>query len=105
VRDYDCRDDFRTNATIGQVQDWLTEGNPAVTHGYFTSFGHIVVLVGFDETGFLVHDPYGEWTARGYDRNVPGGQNLKGKYIHYSYQMIRALCIPDGAFWVHFISK
>jgi hypothetical protein len=105
VRDYGCRDDFRTNATIGQVQDWLAEGKPAVTHGYFTSFGHIVVLVGFDETGFLVHDPYGEWTARGYDRNVPGGQNQKGKYIHYSYPMIRALCIPDGSFWVHFISK
>jgi uncharacterized protein YvpB len=105
VERYGCRDDFRTHATIEQVQDWLADGKPAVIHGYFTSFGHIVVLTGFDEKGFLVHDPYGEWTSTGYDRNVPGYKNEKGKYIHYSYRLIRALCIPDGSFWVHFISK
>lgn len=105
VEQYGCRDDFRANSTIEQVQDWLTDGNPAVIHGYFTSFGHIVVVAGFDETGFLVHDPYGEWNPGGYDRNVPGSRNEKGKYVHYSYKLIRALCIPDGSFWVHFISK
>lgn len=105
VENYSCRDDFRANATIEQVQDWVSEGNPAVIHGYFTSFGHIVVVAGFNETGFLIHDPYGEWNSCGYDRNVPGSKNEKGKYIHYSYQLIRSLCIPDGNFWVHFISK
>jgi uncharacterized protein YvpB len=104
VKAYGCCDDFRTNATIEQVQDWLMEGKPAVIHGYFTSFGHIIALVGFDETGFLVHDPYGEWTTSGYDCNVPGTCNEKGKYMHYSYGMIQSLCIPDGSFWVHFLS-
>ncbi|QZZ19169.1 C39 family peptidase [Leptothermofonsia sichuanensis E412] len=99
VEDYGCRDDFRTNATIEQAQDWLADGKPIVTHGYFTSFGHIVVLAGFDEKGFLVHDPYGEWTPRGYRTD------LSGKYVNYSYNMIRNICIPDGSFWVHFISK
>ncbi len=99
VEDYGCRDDFRSNATIEQVQDWLADGKPIVIHGYFTSFGHIVVLTGFDEKGFLVHDPYGEWTPSGYRTD------LSGKYVHYSYNMIRNLCIPDGSFWVHFISK
>lgn len=105
VKAYGCRDEFRTNATIEQVQDWLVSGKPAVIHGYFTSFGHIVALVGFDETGFWVHDPYGEWTASGYDCNVPGFRDKKGKYIHYSYGMIQSLCIPDGSFWVHFLSR
>ncbi|WP_421654900.1 C39 family peptidase [Leptothermofonsia sp. ETS-13] len=99
VENYGCRDDFRTNATIEQVQAWLADGKPAVTHGYFTSFGHIVVLAGFDERSFLVHDPYGEWTPSGYRTD------LSGKYVNYSYTMIRNLCIPDGSFWVHFISK
>lgn len=105
VEDYGCRDEFRSDATIDQVKNWLAAGKPAVTHGYFTSFGHIVALVGFNEKGFLVHDPWGEWNSWGYSLNVPGGDNTRGKYIQYSYDMIKRLCIPDGAFWVHFISS
>lgn len=105
VEDYGCRDDFRTDATIAQVKEWLTDGKPAVVHGYFTDFGHIIVLAGFDESGFLAHDPYGEWYSWGYDRNAAGWEDDKGKYVHYSYDMITRLCIPDGNFWVHFISK
>lgn len=99
VERYGCRDDFRSNATIAQVKEWLTDGKPIVIHGYFTTFGHIVVITGFDSTGFIVHDPYGEWTPYGYrtDRS--------GQAVHYSYDMIKSLCIPDGSFWVHFISK
>jgi uncharacterized protein YvpB len=99
VEAYGCRDDFRTNATIDEVKAWLAAGKPIVTHGYFTSFGHIVVLTGFDDRGFLVHDPYGEWTSSGYRTD------LSGKYVNYSYNLIRNVCIPDGSFWVHFISK
>ncbi|MGA7935788.1 MAG: C39 family peptidase [Kovacikia sp.] len=99
VEAYGFRDDFRTNATIEQVQGWLSDNKPIVIHGYFTTFGHIVVLIGFDENGFFVHDPYGEWTSSGYRTD------LSGKSVHYSYRMIKTLCIPDGSFWVHFISK
>lgn len=99
VRAYGCQDTFKDNASIEEVQDWLAEGNPAVIHGYFTTFGHIMPVVGYDENGFYVHDPYGEWFPDGYrtDRN--------GAYLNYSYRIIRRLCIPDGNFWVHFISK
>jgi uncharacterized protein YvpB len=105
VEAYDCRDEFRADGTIEQAKAWLAAGKPIVIHGYFTSFGHIVVLAGYDDKGFLVHDPYGEWNSWGYDLNQPGGNNAKGKYVNYSYNMIRRLCIPDGSFWVHFISK
>ncbi|MGB3533322.1 MAG: C39 family peptidase [Microcoleaceae cyanobacterium] len=99
VRDYGCQDYFTENALIEDVQNWVASGNPAVIHGYFTSFGHIVVVVGYDEYGFIVHDPYGEWFSTGYRTD------LSGAYLHYSYRLIRRVCIPDGNFWVHFISK
>ncbi|MBW4522538.1 MAG: C39 family peptidase [Scytolyngbya sp. HA4215-MV1] len=99
VEAYGCRDDFRSDATIDQVKDWLADGKPIVTHGYFTTFGHVVVFAGYDSTGFLVHDPYGEWTPYGYRTD------LSGQYVHYSYNMIKSVCIPDGSFWVHFLSK
>ncbi|NDJ18980.1 C39 family peptidase [Myxacorys almedinensis] len=105
VEMYGCRDVFRKDAKVDRLKSWLAEGNPAVIHGYFTSFGHIVVAAGYDATGFLIHDPYGEWHSWGYDRNEPGWYDNKGEYIHYSYNLISRLCIADGSFWVHFISK
>ncbi|MEG3876645.1 C39 family peptidase [Microcoleus sp. herbarium7] len=97
--DYGAKDFYTENATIDDVQDWLASGNPAVIHGYFTSFGHIIVAAGYDSEGFFVHDPYGEWFPTGYDTTVSGA------YLHYSYRLIRNVCMADGNFWVHFISK
>ena len=99
VREYGLQDTFKTNATIEEVKDWLATGKPAVFHGYFTDSGHIIVAVGFDKTGFFVHDPYGEWFSTGYRTD------LSGECLHYSYRLIQETCIPDGNFWVHFISK
>jgi uncharacterized protein YvpB len=105
VNAYGAKDLFDSTSSMKAVKDWLASGKPVVTHGYFTSFGHIVVLVGYDSTGFIVHDPYGEWYASGYDRNDPSGNNTKGKFKHYSYQLIERTCACDNEFWVHFISK
>jgi len=99
VRDYGYQDYFTESATIEDVQDWLASGNPAVTHGYFTSFGHVIVFAGYNENNFIVHDPYGEWYPSGYDTSV------SGEYLEYSYRLIRNVCMADGNFWVHFISK
>lgn len=99
VRDYHRTDNFTYWGTIERCQDHLRSGNPCVIHGYFTSFGHIIVLVGFDEKGFIVHDPYGEWFPSGYRTD------LSGAYLHYSYDLIRRTCLPDGKFWVHYISR
>jgi uncharacterized protein YvpB len=105
VRDYGATDTFTATASVEEVKTWLATGNPAVIHGYFTEPGHIIVLVGYDNTGFFVHDPAGEWFRFGYDYNDPFGNNEKGKFLHYSYHLIQEKCIPDGSFWVHFISR
>jgi uncharacterized protein YvpB len=99
VEAYGGHDNFRQDASIEDVKAWLAAGKPIVIHGYFTSFGHIIVARGYDQNGFIVNDPYGEWTPSGYRTD------LSGDGINYSYSMIKRLCIPDGHFWVHFISK
>lgn len=98
VRDYGAKDDFKEGGTIDGCKEWLAGENPAIIHGYFTSFGHIVVLIGYDQDGFIVHDPYGEYFASGYRTD------LSGQELHYSYDLIRQTCIPDGNLWTHFIS-
>lgn len=99
TRDYGAINYFTEWGTIERCQQHLVNGNPCVIHGYFTSFGHIIVLVGYDSEGFVVHDPYGEWFADGYRTD------LSGEGLHYSYSLIQRTCIPDGQFWVHYISR
>lgn len=104
VAGYGCQDNFSTSATLDQVKQWLAQGNPCVTHGYFTSSGHIVAIVGYNNQGLIVHDPYGKWTEGGYDRNDDSHPE-KGKAVIYDYAMIQRTCMTDGQFWVHFISR
>ncbi|MEG4323369.1 MULTISPECIES: C39 family peptidase [unclassified Microcoleus] len=99
VRRYGLKNDFTLEGTFDRCKRHLAAGNPCVIHGYFTSFGHIVTLVGYDNAGFLVHDPYGEWFSTGYDISASGA------YLHYSYDLIRRTCANDGQFWVHYISQ
>jgi hypothetical protein len=48
VQAYGCQDNFKKTATIEEVKEWLVQGNPAITHGYFTPSGHIVCLIGYN---------------------------------------------------------
>jgi GH24 family phage-related lysozyme (muramidase) len=96
--------DFDSKATIDRVKRHLSGGRPCVCHGYFTSFGHIVVFVGYDDRGFIVHDPYGEWHSWGYERNSSSKPTL-GEYQHYSYGLIERTCLTGGEFWVHFVDR
>jgi uncharacterized protein YvpB len=105
VEAYGCHDDFSSTASIKDVKDWIDNKKPAVIQGYFTAFGHIVTVVGYDNNGFIVHDPYGEWHSWGYDRNEASGNDTKGKSQNYSYALIESACMPDGNLWAHFISR
>ncbi|MEG4488822.1 C39 family peptidase [Microcoleus sp. D2_18a_B4] len=99
ARRYGIRDDFTVRGTFDGCKQHLKSGNPCIVHGYFTGPGHIIVLVGYDDKGFLVHDPYGEWFQTGYRTD------LSGEYLHYSYDLIQKTCAYDSQFWVHYLSK
>ena len=100
---YGIKDNFKTNATIAEVKNWV-QTKPAIVHSYLTSSGHIVVFIGADDTGFWVSDPYGEYFADGYDRN-DDSNDCKGKGLHYSNELIERTCCTGGEFWVHFLEK
>ncbi|MBC6435964.1 hypothetical protein FM036_43435 [Nostoc sp. HG1] len=79
----------------------IAEGRPCIIHGYFTSFGHIAVVRGYDRTGLFVNDPFGEWTSSGYLTEV-SGENL-----HYSDGLVQSKCSPEGEdfMWIRRLSK
>jgi uncharacterized protein YvpB len=101
---YGIADRFTEHATIQQVKEWLIQGNAIVIHGWFTNEGHVLCLIGFDDTGFCVHDPYGEWGSGGYDIN-DDDNFTKGKGLHYSYEMIERTCVEADGAWVHFLER
>ena len=104
IEHFGCEDHFTTRATVAEMKTALGNGTPVIVHGYFTTFGHIIVLIGYNEKGFICHDPWGEWTSSGYDRNDSKNPH-KGKAIVYSYGLIERTCLPDGGCWAHFVTR
>lgn len=97
---HEYRPKFSSRATWEQVKAHINSGKPCVTHGWFTSFGHVITIIGYNSKGWIVHDPWGEWYREGYDTGV------SGKGLVYSYGMMSDLCGPDanGELWIHFFS-
>jgi hypothetical protein len=91
------KDDFRHNAKWSDAKAWLLSGKPLIAHGYFTRSGHIVAICGFNRSGWIVNDPYGEYFPSGYDISA------SGKELTYSYALMQALCGNDGDLWLHFV--
>jgi uncharacterized protein YvpB len=50
-----------TTGTRDEIRSHLDAGRPVVVHGWWTSAGHITVIVGYDDTDWIVHDPAGDW--------------------------------------------
>ncbi|MGV0024845.1 C39 family peptidase [Phormidesmis priestleyi] len=98
---YKCKDNFSVEANFLEIKDWLARGNPVVVHGYFTDFGHVVCIVGFNKKGFIVNDSWGQLIHSFGNQSYDIGKNGNG--LTYSYNLIYKLCCPG--FWVHFLSK
>lgn len=103
VESYGFHDRFSTTASFDEVKEWLIQGNPAVTHGYFTASGHVIVIIGYNDKGFIVNDPYGELmyspSSKYYNTYTTGAG------LTYSYNLMFDTCCTGNEFWVHFISR
>jgi len=98
-------DRFDEQATVQKIRThFLNRGGPVVIHGFFTRFGHIPVIIGFDDLAyngrgaFVLHDPWGEYP---YYLNQGSGINVR-----YSYNLLTTSPVsPDGFIFAHFVSR
>jgi hypothetical protein len=59
-----------------EVKKLIDQNKPVIASGNFPN-GHIIAIVGYDNEGWIVHDPYGNANTRFKDTN--------GRYVHYKY--------------------
>jgi len=58
------------------VKELIDQGKPVIASGYFPN-GHVIVIVGYDKEGWIVHDPYGDANTK--------YKNTNGMYVRYKY--------------------
>ena len=83
--------DSGRTASRAELRAMLDAGSPVVVHGFWTSAGHIVTLVGYDNTGWLVHDPAGDW-YHGYGSSW-------GESVHYPFNSAWDDNLSCGDIW------
>ncbi|KXX69375.1 C39 family peptidase [Flammeovirga sp. SJP92] len=94
------RDAGTQYGSLSQLNRLLSEGKPVMAHGYTTSYGHLVVFLGFDGTYYYVNDPYGAWDGR-YGSSGYYKTRTVGKAVKYHKDDVRAAFAPDGYVWLH----
>ena len=68
-----------TQGTLAGLRAELDRGQPVIVHGYFTSYGHVLVVLGYDAGGYYVNDPAGQWSEV-FKGGYRGGGSGKGAY-------------------------
>jgi hypothetical protein len=93
------RDMGSTTSTLTKMRDELAQGRIVAAHGYLTSYGHVVVILGFDGTYYYCHDSAGQWNQQ-YAGTHTGGATA-GNTIKYTKAALEAALAPDGYVWLH----
>lgn len=92
------------NASPGDLINALNNGYIAIVHGYFTSYGHVLVVRGFDGEHYHVNDPAGIWKEC-FKCGYTGSYNGVTKYKKTEFE--KAVFTSNGVNylpgWIHLI--
>ena len=94
------------NGTIYGLKAELDAGNPTIVHGFLTNSGHVLIILGYDESGYWVNDPAGQWNQIFGGGYPYGWQPTIGNAIYYDRVAFeRAIGTWDGyeqaPLWYH----
>ncbi len=74
---------------------------PVVVFGYFTSGGHIITTLGYNNSEYICHDPAGVWNEVYKGGGYTGYNSTGGKYVSYSRSNYEyAVGTPAPEFWM-----
>ena len=61
-----------TNGSLDEFRNLAATGSVLIVHGYFTGYGHVLVVTDYDGTHYTANDPAGVWRGTfkgGYERS------------------------------------
>jgi len=97
--------------SLAELRAALDAGSPVIVHGYFTSYGHVLVVTGYDERGYYVNDPAGRWSGY-FKGGYPGawGEPAAGHDTFYAKAAFEAaVATSDGStqlpLWMHWLER
>lgn len=93
LKDYGIDSEWCYDLSRRRVMDQLSVGFPVPLGVAYKSSGHIVIAVGYNEKGFLIHDPYGirHGAHDSYDVGADGSYDL------YSWDVLDQVLFDGGA--------
>lgn len=97
IRAYNFKTSFSTTRRWSQIKSELINRRPVILAGNFTASGHILTVMGYNPSGYLVQDPWGD--------ALTGYSNTEGRRLLYPYGYMEQVAGPDGNIWAHFISR
>ena len=97
------RDRTYANGSVAQLRQLAASGKPVIVQGYFTNFGHVVVVIGYDGTNYYVHDPAGLWNQQlSPYASHSGRTSTNGMTVRYGKAVFEAAATgSDGYIWLH----
>lgn len=97
--------------TDGSIEDFrssATQDNIMIVHGYFTGYGHVLVVTGFDGDNYRVNDPAGQWNLSfmgGYGQEDTSGHDI----LYPKEEFEAAISTSDGVqflpIWYHVLRR
>ncbi|MBC7694160.1 MAG: C39 family peptidase [Burkholderiales bacterium] len=95
------RDIPHTSGTFAGIHALLAAGKPVIVHGYFTSYGHVMVITGYNGTTYTCNDPAGQWSQVYQYGGYSQTNSTEGHSITYSKSNFENAIGPDGTVWYH----
>jgi hypothetical protein len=95
------RDVAHTNGTFAGLHAILAAGKPVIVHGYFTGYGHVLVVTGYNGTTYTCNDPAGQWNQIYQGGGYSQSNSTQGHNVTYGKTAFQNAIGPDGTIWYH----
>lgn len=94
---------WTTQGTFEEIKKALDNNFPVVVAVDYKQAGHVKLIVGYDDQGFWIHDPYGvrAGSSNFYSIVNPGWGETYGKYDYMSWSLCDQIMFDrNGHAWV-----
>ena len=101
LRGLTVRDQSTETGLLRELHALLDAGRPVIVHGGFSSVGHLMVLVGYDERFYYAMDPASQWTERLNGGFTHTDDPHIGRYTRYGRDAVENAIVSRGFIRMH----